>query len=86
MTNIIAANTKSQSAKHPSLDEFIAHLQVLQAQGAGTFPVLVETRNRSGCVIYALANARKDTVERIPEGFRNLGTSKGEPVRVVRIG
>lgn len=69
-----------------TLDEFIARLRVLQAQGAGDLPVLIETRNSRGGVIYGAANARQDTVVRVDGGFRREGSGLGQPVRVVRIG
>ena len=70
-----------------TLDEFIARLNVLQAQGAGQFPVLIETRNQRGAVIYARANARKDSVVRVDGGgYRLEGTAIGRAVPVVRIG
>lgn len=68
------------------MNEFIARLQVLQAQGAGELPVLVETRSRTGVVIFGTANARQDTVSRIDGGYRREGTCLGRPIRVVRIG
>lgn len=88
--NMTNSATSSLTALGPtaktSLDEFIARLQVLQAQGAGDLPVLIETRNRRGAVIFASANARQDTVVRVDGGFRRDGTSVGQQTRVVRIG
>lgn len=69
-----------------TLDEFISRLHVLQAQGAGGLPVLIETRNRSGAVIFGSANARQDTVVRVDGGFRLETAGMGQPIRVVRIG
>jgi hypothetical protein len=69
-----------------SLNEFIACLQVLQAQGAGELPVLIETRSRTGAVIFGAANARQDTVTRVEGGYRCESACPGHPVRVVRIG
>lgn len=69
-----------------TLDDFVRRLQILQALGAGSCPVLIETRNRWGEVIYARANARRDSVRREAGGFRRLGSPGDEEVPVVRIG
>jgi hypothetical protein len=69
-----------------TLDELVARLRVLQALGAGGLPVLIETRNRMGEVIYGSANARQDTVIRVDGGFRQNSSCTGVPIEVIRIG
>ena len=80
------ANTSIPQSGHATLDQFISRLLVLQAQGAGHLQVLIETRNRSGAVIYAKANARRDTVVRVEGGYRNCHAGGQHTVAVVRIG
>lgn len=68
------------------LDAFIRRLQVLQAQGAGPLPVLIETRSRTGIVIYARANARLDRVASVDGKLRRAATAGLPLVDVVRVG
>lgn len=69
-----------------TLDEFIGRLLELRARGAGALPVVIESRSRSGDVIYGEANARRDRLVRVGTGWRNLDAAIGELADVVRVG
>ncbi|MCO5125257.1 MAG: hypothetical protein M9915_16130 [Rhizobacter sp.] len=76
----------AHAGAHTTLDEFIARLLELRARGAGALPVVIESRSRSGAIIYGEANARRDRLVRIGSGWRNMDAAFGEPADVVRVG
>lgn len=76
----------ARAGARTTLDEFIGRLLELRARGAGALPVVIESRSRTGDVIYGEANARRDRLVRVGAGFRNLDAAIGELAEVVRVG
>lgn len=76
----------AHAGAHTTLDEFIGRLLELRARGAGALPVVIESRSRSGAIIYGEANARRDHLVRFGTGWRNVDAAFGELVDVVRVG
>lgn len=73
-------------ATYPTLNDFIQRLQVLQALGAGNLPVVVESRARNGTLLYAKANARRDSLALENGQLRQLCHPDALSVDVVRVG
>lgn len=78
--------TGAHTGAHTTLDEFIGRLLELRARGAGALPVVIESRSRSGAIIYGEANARRDRLVRVGTGWRNVDAAFGELAGVVRAG
>lgn len=76
----------AHASARTTLDEFIGRLLELRARGAGALPVVIESRSRSGAVIYGEANARRDRLVRVGTGWRSLDAAIGELTEVVRVG
>lgn len=70
----------------PTLNDLISRLLVLQAQGGGTLPVLIETRSRFGEIIYAQAHAKRDVLEHMDGRYRQCGSDFGAQLEVIRVG
>jgi hypothetical protein len=81
-----AAPASTPRSTRTTLDELIAKLLELRARGAGSLPVVIETRNRAGELIYGEANARKDRLVWNGMGFRSGSSVPGELKDVVRVG
>ena len=69
-----------------TLAELLVALKVIEARGAGQLPVLIQTRNQFGDVIYGEAHARVLTLYFDDGRFRDRKTETSKNVEVVCVG